>query len=77
MFLVCLGTDNGRSTVSIANNMNHYERLKRSFIRCRRIIGNLEITHIDEKDYSEIKQTNANNQTINHPFEFLKDLEEV
>uniref|UniRef100_A0A915D6W2 receptor protein-tyrosine kinase n=1 Tax=Ditylenchus dipsaci TaxID=166011 RepID=A0A915D6W2_9BILA len=29
---VCLGTDNSRNTINVENNMNHYQRLKKSFI---------------------------------------------
>lgn len=63
------------------NNLNHYDRLKRSFIRCRRIVGNLEITHIDEStlqnNFDEILIDNQTIQNPKRPFEFLQDLEEV
>ncbi|KAI1729731.1 receptor L domain-containing protein [Ditylenchus destructor] len=86
----CLGTENGRNTISVEGNMNHYQRLKKSYIRCKRIIGNLEITHIDQddiqKDYEqkvreERLRTNGSAIAADIPrdqdFHFLKDLEEV
>lgn len=77
-----MGTENGRTTISVENNLNHYERLRRSFIRCRRIVGNLEITHIDttdlKNDFDEIRQANGQMfRKQRQAFDFLKDLEEV
>ncbi|KAH7724854.1 TK/EGFR protein kinase [Aphelenchoides avenae] len=81
---VCLGTDNGRNKISMDNDSNHYTRLFRSFVSCKRIIGNLELTHINQTDVYEhynvtdVKLLNETvRQQVENPFWFLNDLEEV
>lgn len=68
--------------INVGSNMSHYERLLNSFVRCTRIIGNLEITHIRpadlENDYDVLHLPNGQVQKRRRkPFWFLKDLEEV
>lgn len=62
--------------------MSHYGRLLESFVRCTRIIGNLEITHIWpqhlEQDYDTISMPDGSAQKRRRtPFWFLSELEEV
>lgn len=66
------------------NDSNHYTRLFRSFVSCKRIIGNLELTHINQTDVYEhynvtdVKLLNETvRQQVENPFWFLNDLEEV
>jgi hypothetical protein len=68
--------------ISVGQNMSHYERLLNSFVRCTRIIGNLEITHIRpedlENDYDPVPMPNGGIQRRRRtPFWFLSELEEV
>ncbi|KAL3085401.1 hypothetical protein niasHT_033630 [Heterodera trifolii] len=88
----CLGSENGRNTISVARGMGHYERLRKSYSRCRRVIGNLELTHVDEHDVRRDVQR-QNNQSASDkdgaasfaqrpltdraPFHFLEHLEEI
>lgn len=63
-------------------NQSHYTRLLHYFVRCKRITGNLEITHIKHEDfkndYDLLEQ--ADGSVVRRqrtPFWFLADLEEV
>uniref|UniRef100_A0A914ELJ5 Receptor L-domain domain-containing protein n=1 Tax=Acrobeloides nanus TaxID=290746 RepID=A0A914ELJ5_9BILA len=83
--LNCIGTKNGRSKTTPDPNKpyNHYNQLKNLFINCKRIIGNLEITHIDKGQLIDDDEENftTENGTIalrkKKPFWFLEHLEQI
>ncbi|CAD5205875.1 unnamed protein product [Bursaphelenchus okinawaensis] len=79
---VCLGTSNGRTAAGALVNETRYEMLLKSFVRCKRIIGNLEISHISQRDLIfdvDIRRlpNGTEVQTRRTPFWFLHDLEEI
>uniref|UniRef100_A0A183C6L3 receptor protein-tyrosine kinase n=1 Tax=Globodera pallida TaxID=36090 RepID=A0A183C6L3_GLOPA len=83
----CLGTENGRNTISVVRGMGHYERLRKSYVRCRRVIGNLELTHVDARDVRRDERRQRNQTAADKdkedayyaraPFYFLEHLEEI
>jgi hypothetical protein len=80
--LVCLGTDNSLNKITIGPNSTHYDRLLRSYVRCKKISGNLEITHIRPPDLrDDVDAINQPDGTVirrqRTPFWFLSELEEV
>uniref|UniRef100_A0A914EKV8 receptor protein-tyrosine kinase n=1 Tax=Acrobeloides nanus TaxID=290746 RepID=A0A914EKV8_9BILA len=85
IFLDCIGTKNGRSKTTPDPNKpyNHYVQLKNLFQNCKRIIGNLEITHIDNGQLIDDDEENftTENGTIllrkKKPFWFLEHLEQI
>ncbi|KAI6218627.1 Receptor protein-tyrosine kinase [Aphelenchoides fujianensis] len=78
---VCLGTDNGMSSTQVPN-MTRYQVLMYSFVNCKRIFGNLEITHIRPEDLygdfdSEMQPNGEMVRRQRTPFWFLSQLEEI
>ncbi|KAI6208718.1 EGF receptor and Furin cysteine rich region and Tyrosine protein kinase domain containing protein [Aphelenchoides besseyi] len=78
---LCIGTDDGMNIIQLPN-ITHYDRLMKSFVSCKRIFGNLEITHITPEDLETDFDTDRlpSGEVVRKqrtPFWFLSQLEEI